>query len=61
MARKDQRSLDYYWLQTRRKTKRDASDTETALIATGRVTVAPLQFERTDEVELANLNARFES
>jgi 5'-nucleotidase len=60
MARKDQRSLDYYWLQTRRNNKQDAPDSETALLASGCVTVTPLQFERTDEVELANLKARFE-
>jgi 5'-nucleotidase len=61
VARKDARSLDYYWLQTRRNAKQDAPDSETALLATGRVTVTPIQFERTHEAELASLKARFES
>jgi 5'-nucleotidase len=57
VARKDPRSLDYYWLQLLRSPKPDAPDSETALVAAGRVTVTPLQFERTDGIALAALKA----
>jgi 5'-nucleotidase len=57
VARTDPRSLDYHWLQIRRNAKQDAPDSETALVAAGRVTVTPLQFERTDEAALAALKA----
>jgi 5'-nucleotidase len=60
VARKDPRSLDYYWLQLRRSAKQNAPDTETAIVAAGRVAVTPLQFERTDESALAALKARLD-
>jgi 5'-nucleotidase len=60
VARKDPRSLDYHWLQIRRNSKQDAPNSETALVAAGRVSVTPLQFERTDEAALATLKARLE-
>jgi 5'-nucleotidase len=60
VARKDPRNIDYYWLQNQRSPKLDASDSETMLIAAGRITATPLQFERTNEADFAALKGKFE-
>ena len=53
----DPRSLEYHWLRLRRAAREDAPGSETSAIARGRVSVTPLQFERTDQTVLASLQA----
>lgn len=53
----DPRSLEYHWLRLRRSAREDAAGTETFAISRGRVSVTPLQFERTNQPILANLQA----
>jgi 5'-nucleotidase len=57
VARTDPRSFDYFWLRLNRSPKQNVPDSETALVASGRVAVTPLHFERTDEATLAALKA----
>ena len=53
----DPRSLEYHWLRLRRAAREDAAGSETFAISRGRVSVTPLQFERTNQSILANLQA----
>jgi len=53
----DPRSLEYHWLRLRRSTREDAAGSETFAIRRGRVSVTPLQFERTNQAILASLQA----
>jgi 5'-nucleotidase len=55
IPRVDPRGLTYHWLQFHREPFRDAPDSETAVVASGRVAVTPLQFERTNEAAFAEL------
>jgi 5'-nucleotidase len=51
----DPRGLSYYWLRFQRGPRPNADDSETAVVASGRVSVTPLHFERTDERTFATL------
>lgn len=51
----DPRSLEYHWVRLRRSPKQDAAGSETSAIGQGRVSVTPLQFERTNQNILARL------
>jgi 5'-nucleotidase len=53
----DPRSLEYHWVKLRRSTREDAPGSETFAISRGRVSVTPLQFERTNQNILARLQA----
>ena len=53
----DPRSLEYHWLTLRRAAREDAAGSETFAIKRGRVSVTPLQFERTNQAILASLQA----
>jgi 5'/3'-nucleotidase len=53
----DPRSLEYHWLRLRRSAREDAAGSETFAIRQGRVSVTPLQFERTNQAILASLQA----
>jgi 5'-nucleotidase len=56
ISRMDPRGLTYHWLQFHREPYQDAEDSETAVVASGRIAVTPLQFERTNEIAFAELN-----
>jgi len=51
----DPRGLSYCWLRFQRGPRPNADDSETAVVASGRVSVTPLHFERTDERTFATL------
>ena len=53
----DPRGLEYHWLRFQRGPRENAPDSETAVVASGRVSVTPLYFDRTDEVTFAKLSA----
>jgi 5'-nucleotidase len=53
----DPRSLEYHWLRLRRSAPEDVPGSETFAIGRGRVSVTPLQFERTNQNILASLQA----
>jgi 5'-nucleotidase len=53
----DPRSLEYHWLRLRRSARADAPGSETFAIGRRRVSVTPLQFERTNQTVLASLQA----
>ena len=53
----DPRSLEYHWLNLRRSARQNAAGSETFAIGRGRVSVTPLQFERTNQSILASLQA----
>jgi 5'-nucleotidase len=53
----DPHSLEYHWLRLRRGAREDAAGSETFAIGRGRVSVTPLQFERTNHDILASLQA----
>lgn len=53
----DPRGLSYHWLRFQRGTRENAPDSETAVVASGRVSVTPLYFDHTGERTLATLNA----
>ncbi|HVL77031.1 MAG TPA: 5'/3'-nucleotidase SurE [Noviherbaspirillum sp.] len=55
LARTDPRGFTYYWLQFNRQPYEDAPESETAAVARGRVSVTPLQFERTNDTAFAGL------
>jgi 5'-nucleotidase len=57
IQRTDPRGLTYHWLQFDRQPSPDRPDSETAIIASGRIAVTPLQFERTNEAAFAELNS----
>jgi 5'-nucleotidase len=53
----DPRGLPYHWLTFHRSRRKNTPDSETSVVASGRVSVTPLHFERTDERTLAILAA----
>jgi 5'-nucleotidase len=53
----DPRSLEYHWVSLRRSAREDVAGSETFAVGRGRVSVTPLQFERTNQHILANLHA----
>jgi 5'-nucleotidase len=53
----DPRSLEYHWLNLRRSAREDVAGSETFAIGRGRVSITPLQFERTNLNVLASLQA----
>jgi 5'-nucleotidase len=53
----DPRSLEYHWLSLRRSAREDVAGSETLAIGRGRVSITPLQFERTNQNVLASLQA----
>lgn len=55
VARTDPRGFDYHWLSFNRGPRNDLPDSEASVIASGCVSVTPLQFERTAETALAEL------
>jgi 5'-nucleotidase len=55
VPRTDPRGLTYHWLQFDRGTHHDPEESETAIVASGRIAVTPLQFERTNEIAFAEL------
>ncbi|MDE1179294.1 5'/3'-nucleotidase SurE [Paraburkholderia sp.] len=54
----DPRGLPYHWLRFQRGTRENAPDSETAVVRSGRVSVTPLNFDRTDQQVFAALGAR---
>jgi 5'-nucleotidase len=56
IPRMDPRGFVYHWLQFDREPYQDSADSETAVVASGRIAVTPLQFERTNEIAFAELN-----
>jgi 5'-nucleotidase len=53
----DPRSLEYHWPRLRRSVREDVAGSETFAISRRRISVTPLQFERTNQNILANLQA----
>ncbi len=53
----DPRGLPYHWLRFQRSARDNAADSEAAVVQSGRISVTPLQFERTDERAFAVLAA----
>ena len=53
----DPRGIEYHWLRFQRGPRENAPDSETAVVASGRVSVTPLNFDRTDERTFATLSA----
>jgi 5'-nucleotidase len=51
----DPRNLEYHWLHLRRSAREDTPGSETFAIGHGRVSITPLQFERTNQDVLASL------
>jgi 5'-nucleotidase len=47
--------MAYHWLRFQRGTRANDHDSETAVVASGRVSVTPLAFDRTDEPTFARL------
>lgn len=45
----DPRDIPYFWLKFRRSRRDNPNDSETAIVAAGRIAVTPLRFERTDD------------
>jgi 5'-nucleotidase len=60
VPRIDPRGLTYHWLQFDREPREEHADSETAVVASGRIAVTPLQFERTNETAFAELSANLE-
>lgn len=52
----DPRGIDYYWMRFQRGSSENEPDTETAAIASGRISVTPIYFDRTDERTFAVLS-----
>jgi len=53
----DPRGMDYHWLRFNRGPRENGPDSETAVVNSGRVSVTPLHFERTDEKTFVTLQA----
>jgi 5'-nucleotidase len=51
----DPRGIDYFWMRFQRGRRENEPDTETAAIASGRISVTPIYFDRTDERTFAVL------
>lgn len=60
ISRVDPRGSTYHWLQFQRDQDDESPDSEGAMITKGYVTVTPLQFERTREINLEELKANVE-
>lgn len=56
----DPRGLPYHWLRFQRSARENTPDSETTVVHSGRVSVTPLHFERTDERTFAILSAALE-
>jgi 5'-nucleotidase len=61
LPRTDPRGLAYHWLRFQRGHRENAPDSETAVVNSGRVSVTPLFFERTDERTFATLTNALQS
>ncbi len=58
IANVDPRGIDYHWLRFHQRSARpNAPDSETAVVGSGRVSVTPRHFDRTDERTFATLAA----
>ena len=55
LPRVDPRGFTYFWLQFKRQPFEDQPESETAAVASGKVSVTPLQFERTNEAVYEDL------
>ena len=55
VPRVDPRGLTYHWLQFHRESQQKVDDSEASVVASGRIAVTPLQFERTNETAFAAL------
>lgn len=55
LPRTDPRGFTYYWLQFNRQPFEDTPESETRAVAGGRISVTPLQFERTSQAAYAEL------
>jgi 5'-nucleotidase len=53
----DPRGIAYYWMRFQRGPRADAPDSETVVVASGRVSVTPLHFDRTADQTFAVLEA----
>jgi 5'/3'-nucleotidase len=53
----DPRSREYHWFSLRRSAREDAAGSEACAIGQGRISVTPLQFERSNQNILASLQA----
>lgn len=53
----DPRSLEYHWLSLRRSAREDPAGSEAVAVREGRVSVTPLQSERTNQRVLGSLQA----
>jgi 5'-nucleotidase len=53
----DPRSLEYHWLSLRRSAREDPAGSEAVAVREGRVSITPLQFERTNQGVLGSLQA----
>lgn len=51
----DPRGIAYHWLRFQRGARANDPDSETAVVASGRVSVTPLAFDRTDEPTFTRL------
>jgi len=61
LAEVDPRGIPYHWLRFQRGPRENAHDSETAVVNSGRVSVTPLNFDRTDEQIFATLAAALQS
>ncbi|WP_332302742.1 5'/3'-nucleotidase SurE [Rhizobium sp. GR12] len=57
VAGTDPRKLDYFWLSLSRSVHVDADSSEASAVAAGKISVTPLEFERTSRRALADLIA----
>lgn len=55
LPRTDPRGFTYYWLQFNRQPNQDVPESEASVVAQGRISVTPLQFERTNETAFSDL------
>lgn len=60
IPRIDPRGMTYHWLQFDREPGQDGADSEAAVVASGRIAVTPLQFERTNEIAFGELGTHFD-
>jgi len=61
VAEVDPRGIPYHWLRFQHGRRENAHDSETAVVNSGRVSVTPLNFDRTDEQTFAALAAALQS
>ncbi len=53
----DPRGIDYHWINFRRAPREQGPDSDAAVIASGRIAVTPIRYDRTDEAAFAALSA----